>query len=119
MSERRTSADPVTVAEIAAERFAYPTEDRPTWRTIIAGQEPAGEDLPAFAPADIAVIDTETNSVVLTAVVETSGDVTDYEALLRWLPASRIGPTFLYVPASVTGRVSELCHELGIQLAGL
>jgi len=119
MSERRAGTNPVTVAEIAVERFAYPTEDRPTWRTFIAGQEPTDDDTPSFAPADIAVIDTETNQVVLTAVVETSEDVTDYEALLRWLPATRVGPTFLYVPASVTSQVSEICHELGIQLAGL
>ncbi len=117
MSQRDADPAAISIEEIAATRYAYPTEDRPTWQTIIAGQEPA--DAPSIAPADLAVFDSETNELVLAAVVETSADFSEYEAMLRWLPASRLAPTFLYVPAGATSQASDLSHELGIRLAGL
>ena len=67
MSQRDADPAAISIEEIAATRYAYPTEDRPTWQTIIAGQEPA--DAPSIAPADLAVFDSETNELVLAAVV--------------------------------------------------
>jgi cytochrome c oxidase subunit 2 len=109
-----------TVSRIISERFPYPDADQPNWLTIRRGQDtlPNGESAPDIAPADLAVLDVDTGAIVMVAVVE-DGAVDDEAALTRWLPASRHGPLFLFVPAVHVSQAEKLSHELGVRLAGL
>ena len=109
-----------TVNRVAAERFPYPNDDQPNWMTVFRGQAtlPNGDAAPDIAPADLAVVDTDTGAVVMVAIVE-DGAVDDEAALSRWLPASRHGPLFLFVPAAHVSQAEKLSHELGVRLAGL
>ena len=109
-----------TIRRVAAERFPYPNDAEPGWVTLAAGAAslPNGDPAPDFAPADLAVIDTASGAIVMVAVVETEA-VDDAAALERWLPASRLGPLFLFVPAAETPAADRLCHELGVRLAAL
>ena len=88
--------------------------------TIRAGatELPGGTAAPDIAPADLPVVDTETGAIIMVAVVE-DGPVDDAIALDRWLPASRLGPLFLFVPAAHATGADRLSHELGIRPAGL
>ncbi len=71
------------------------------------------------APADLAVVDTRSGTIVMVAVVETSRELTDADAVERWLPAAARGPLFLYVPEAAAAQARRLCTELDIRLQGL
>lgn len=110
------------VAQVAAARFAYPSGEHPNWHTV-SNYPDAGTGIQirggGWMYPDILVLEEPGHFIEMLAVVALRHEVTKEEARTRWLPLSKAGPLYLYVPAGQTGRANRLCQELEIRLAGL
>ena len=118
--QRTTRA--TVAAEIARQRLAYPSADEPTWRTVVNEPERTmgiQTRRGGWIYPEIVVVEEGGNFIHLLAVVVLFHEVTEIEAMERWLPLSRAGQLFLYVPSGQAGRANRLCHQLGIKVAGI
>ena len=110
------------VAQVAAARFAYPGDEHSNWHTV-SNYPDAGAGIQirggGWMYPDLLVLEEPGHFIEMLAVVALHHEVTKEEARTRWLPLSKAGPLYLYVPAGQTGRANRLCQELGIRLAGL
>ena len=118
--ERTRAAD--VVEQIASDRFAYPDAEHPTWQTFQnLPEEQIGVQVRGggWIYPDIVVVEEPGHFIELVGIVALRHEVTEAVARAHWLPLSKAGPLYLYVPAGQTGRANRLCNELGIRLAGL
>ncbi len=110
------------LSDLAAQRFAYPSLDRPAWETFINFPQPQlGVELKngGWIYPDVLVTEEPGHFVQALAIVALRHEVTEAEARDRWAPLSRAGSLFLYVPAGQSGRAARLCRDFDITLAGL
>ncbi len=108
------------VQEIAAERFPYPSEDAPTYRTHVNLPEPAlgltiaGRGVGALYP-DILVVEYPGNHPAMVVQVESRETVTREQAELVWAPLETTdAPLFVYVPAGQLARAQDYARAAGI-----
>ena len=119
-SERTKRAD--VLRQLADSRFPYPSPEQPHWETVInvpdlqIGIQTRSDQ---WIYPDIVVTEEPGHFIQLLAVVALRHEVTELEAITRWLPLSKAGPLFLYVPTGQAGRANQLCQQLGIPLGGL
>lgn len=111
-----------TVAEIAKLKFPFPSEEYPDYETILNEPEPQisvgnvnGQDL--FP--DIVVVRRPGQWLMVMAEVETADTVNDESALTEWLPFSKVGELFLYVPQGCVQETKRLCKKHGIKVQGI
>ena len=110
-------------AQIAQERFPYPSPAEPRWRTTVnvpevqLGIQLAGGK--GWMHPDIVVSDEPGHFIRMIGHVALRDEVTEQEARERWLPLAKAGPLFLFVPAGQAARAAELCRALRIRLGGL
>lgn len=112
-----------TVAEIARLKFPFPSEEHPDLETILnepkpnlsASKDEKGNEL----YPDIVVVRRPGLWLMMLAEVETADTVNDESALTEWLPFSRVGEFFIYVPAGCVHETKRLCKKYGIKPAGI
>lgn len=120
--EQRDILHERAVQDIARERFAYPTEKHPSFKTYLNVPEPAmGVELRdgSIDYPDIVVVDTSGNILKIVADVETSASVSQEQAQWRWRPHAEVAPLYLYVPAGYADRAKVIYKELKIPVVGL
>ncbi|MEE9277618.1 MAG: hypothetical protein V3V06_04355 [Dehalococcoidia bacterium] len=103
-------------------RFQYPTDEQPDWRTVVNSPElEVGIQIRSggWIYPDIVVTEEPGHFIQLLAVVALRHEVTETEAMSRWLPLSRAGPLYLYVPAGQAGRANQLCRQLEVHVTGI
>ena len=118
--ERTRAAD--IVEQIAAERFSYPNADHPSWQTFVnVPNEQIGIQVRGggWIYPDIVVVEEPGHFIELLGLIALRHEVTETTARKHWLPLSKAGPLYLFVPAGQAGRANRLCNELGIPLAGI
>jgi hypothetical protein len=111
------------VAAIAKLKFPFPRDTDPELETILndpkpqiaVGKDDKGRDL--FP--DIVVVRRPGQWLTMMAEVETADTVTDESALGDWLPISRCGELYIYVPAGSVQETKRLCKKHGIHAAGI
>jgi hypothetical protein len=108
-----------TVRDLAASRFNFPNDDYPDLETYVNVPEAVmgigDEDL--FP--DIVVVRMPGKWFEMSAVVETRDSVTEENAREFWLPYSKMGDFFLFVPVGYAGKAKKICGKVGVDLTGL
>ena len=112
-----------TVAAIAKAKFPFPSHEDPDLETILnepnpkisVGKDAQGNDL--FP--DIVVVRRPGQWLTMMAEVETADTVSEESALTEWLPYSKCGDLYLYVPAGCVQEAKKLCKKHGVKLAGI
>jgi hypothetical protein len=108
------------IRDIAAERFGFPTQQHPTFRTFVNEPEPTmvvevgGEEI----VPDIVVVDSAKRKAVrLLAEVETADSVNEDHGRREWLPYSHVADAsfFLYVPAGHAEETKRILRKLGVK----
>ena len=112
-----------TVQEIARVKFPYPNDEHPELETVVNEPEPKvsvghGDDGSELFP-DIVVLRRPGLWLEMMAEVETRDTVNDESAQREWLPFSRVGRLYLYVPVGTVEETKRLCKKYGIKLAGI
>ena len=115
----------VAVGELARERFAYPSEQHPNYRTYVNLPSPtlaleftAGGASTSQVFPDIVVIEHPRNRPVIVAQVETRETVTRRQAELVWAPLESVeAPLYIYVPAGLAPRARDYALAAGIKHA--
>ena len=115
----------VAVAELARERFAYPSEQHSNYRTYVNLPSPtlaleftAGGASTSQVFPDIVVIEHPRNRPVIVAQVETRETVTRRQAELVWAPLESVeAPLYIYVPAGLAPRARDYALAAGIKHA--
>lgn len=108
--------------KLAASRFAFPSSAHPDWETTPNQPDPQmGIQLRSggWIYPDLLVTEEPGHFIRIVAVVALRHEITEAEALRRWLPLSKAGPLYLFVPAGQAGLANRLCHLHGIRIAGL
>ncbi len=108
------------VRDIAAQRFAFPTPQYPSYRAYLNEPEPT---MPVQTGSeqlvpDIVVVDSAgQNAARLLVDVETAESVTEERGRQEWLPSSRVAGAdfFLYVPAGHAGEAKRILRQLGVK----
>jgi hypothetical protein len=112
-----------TVLEIARLKFPFPNDEFPEYETIVnepepklsVGKGPDGKDL--FP--DIVVVRRPGLWLQMMAEVETRDTVDEQSAEREWLPFSRLGDLYLYVPVGCVDETKRLCKKFGIRPKGI
>jgi hypothetical protein len=109
-------------AEIARVKFPFPNEEFPDYDTIVNIPKPKiavgqanGQDL--FP--EIVVVRRPGQWLTMMAAVETADTVNDESALTRWLPFSKVGELFVYVPVGFGPQTHKLCQMHGVNIGGV
>ncbi|MGI8926266.1 MAG: hypothetical protein ACR2HN_06410 [Tepidiformaceae bacterium] len=111
-----------TVAEIAKLKFPFPSPEHPDLETVLnepAPQMSVGQHNGKDMFPDIVVVGRPGQFLRMMAEVETADTINDESALEQWLPYSRVGELFLYVPAGCVGQTKKLCAKHGIKPRGI
>ncbi|MCK9517765.1 MAG: hypothetical protein M0R74_01880 [Dehalococcoidia bacterium] len=111
------------VEEIAKEKFPFPNEEFADLETILnepkprmsVGKDENGQDL--FP--DIVVVRRPGVWLKMLAEVETADTVTEESALTQWLPYSKCGDFYLYVPFGCAKEARRLIKKHKIAVKGL
>ncbi|MGE5594521.1 MAG: hypothetical protein ACM3S1_00640 [Hyphomicrobiales bacterium] len=111
-----------TVAEIARVKFPFPNDEFPDLETLVNEPTPRmsvgqhnGKDL--FP--DIVVVRRPGVWLKMMAEVETADTLTDEEAETEWLPFSRCGDLYLYVPMGTVPEAKKIVKRHKIHLKGI
>lgn len=111
-----------TVAEIARVKFPFPNDEHPDLEATVNVPKPKvavgtadGKDL----YPDIVVVRRPGLWLKMMAVVETADTVTDERAIDAWLPYSKCGDLFLYVPFGSVQKAKQLCRQHGVAVKGI
>jgi hypothetical protein len=111
-----------TVAEIAKLKFPFPNAEYPDLETLLNEPTPVisiSEDgQPPLFP-DIVVVRRPGVWLKMMAEVETADTVTDESARDEWLPFSKIGDLFIYVPYGCVQETKRLCKKYGVKPKGI
>lgn len=112
-----------TVAAIAELKFPFPSSKSSDLETLLndptprisVGKDASGNDL--FP--NIVVVRRPGQWLAMMAEVETADTVTDDSALAKWLPFSKCGDLYLYVPAGSVQEAKRLCKKHAIKPKGI
>jgi hypothetical protein len=113
------------VTEIAAQRFDFPTERHPAYRTYVnvpdvtMGVQVGDEELvPSIVVTER--LKTGESWLVMTAGVCGREHVNEGEARRLWVPLAKLpGPAFyLFVPVGLGAEAKKICRKLGIRPEG-
>ncbi len=111
-----------TVAEIARVKLPFPNAEHPELETLVnvpsprmsIGQESGKELYP-----NIVVVRRPGTWLQFIVEVETTDTVSDDSAIERWLPYSKCGALYLYVPFGMAGEARKIAKRHGVHLSGL
>lgn len=110
------------VAEIARVKFAFPNAEYPDFETLVNGPKPVmsvGQETGTELYPDIVVVRRPGTWLKMMAAVETPDTVTDESARERWLPYSKVGDLFIYVPYGCVQEAKRLCRKHGVKPKGI
>jgi hypothetical protein len=110
------------VTEIAKVKFPFPSPDFPDLETTVNEPKPSmsvGVENGQPLYPDIVVVRRPGAWLQMMAEVETADTVNDESATTQWLPYSKCGDLFLYVPFGMAGDARKLCKKHGIHVAGI
>jgi hypothetical protein len=119
-ADRTKRAD--VLQQLADSRFDFPSPEHLDWETVVNEPEPQmGVQLRSggWIYPDIVVTEEPGHFIRMVAIVALRHEVTEIEAIERWLPLSKAGACYLFVPAGQAGAANRLCRSLGIKLAGI
>lgn len=108
--------------QLADSRFAFPSPAHPDWETVVNHPEAQmGVQLRSggWIYPDLLVTEEPGHFIRMLAIVVLRDEVTEAEAMERWLPLSKAGACYLFVPAGQAGAANRLCRSLGITVAGI
>jgi hypothetical protein len=114
------------VAEIAAQRFAFPTPEYPAYRAYVnvpeiqmAVQVGNEEIVPQIVVTE--KLNTGTTHLVMTAVVCIREQVNESEAKSLWARCASIKDQafYLFVPVGYGKKAKDICHRLKISYEGV
>jgi hypothetical protein len=119
----REAVEARTVAQVASERFGYPTAAEPDWKTYTNLPERTlgvRDGSGALVFPDIVVIDAKTTEVSLIAEVETTRSLDEGDDLAdKWRAFASVGPLYLFVPMSMLDKARGRIRAAKAELAGL
>lgn len=119
----RDAIEARTAKQVAAQRFNYPTQTEPTWKTHVnLPDRSAGvrDATGALLFPDIVVIDAQTTEVSLVAEIETVRSLAEATDLPeKWRAFASVGPLYLFVPMSELDRARMAIRTAKVKLAGL
>ena len=115
----------VVVRQLARDRFQYPSESHPEYRTYtnlpaptMALEFTAGGASTSQVFPDIVVVEHPRNRPVIVAQVETRETVTRQQAELVWAPLETgEAPLYIYVPSGLARRARDYAMAAGIKNA--
>ena len=119
-SDRTKRAD--ILEQLAAQRFAFPSPEHPDWETVVNHPDPQmGVQLRGggWIYPDLIVTEEPGHFIRMLAIVVLRHEVTEAEAMQRWLPLSKAGPCYLFLPAGQATAANRICQSLGIKVAGI
>jgi hypothetical protein len=111
-----------TVMEIARVKFAFPNAEYPDLETYVNEPKPVmavGEENGQELFPDIVVVRVPGKWLKMMAEVETADTVNDESAVTQWLPYSRVGDLYLYVPFGCVPETKKLLKKHGIKVKGI
>ncbi len=119
----RDAVEERTAAQIAHQRFSYPTSAEPDWKTYtnlpdrtLGVRDGSG----ALVFPDIVVIDSKTTEVNIVAEVETGRSLDEAQDLPeKWRAFASVGPLYLFVPMTYLDKARAKVRTAGVKLAGL
>lgn len=107
--------------DIASQRFLFPSEAHPDLKTFLNDPQ-----LTMAVPVngevlhpDVVVVKWPEKVVEMLAEVETADTVTEEQARERWVPFSRVGRLYLFVPVGLAQETKRLCRRFGVDFVGL
>ena len=109
------------VQEIASLKFPFPSEQFPDLETIVnvpKGFMSAGTENGKDIFPDIVVVRRPGVWLQMMALVETADTINDETATGRWLPASKCGQLYLYVPNGCVGEAKKVAKRNHVAVAG-
>ena len=120
MSSKERSRHDAIVRAIANQRFGFPNQEHPGWRTYVNEPEKTmgvGNAYPVYP--DIVVVDGPNNTLVMIGEVETEETVTSEHAA-QWSDyGSKCGTFYLYVPESTLATARNIVAASQVRIAGL
>ena len=119
-ADRSKRAD--VLQQLAAARFAFPSPEHPDWETVVNHPDPQmGVQLRrgGWIYPDLIVTEEPGHFIRMLAIVVLRHEVTEAEAMQRWLPLSKAGPCYIFVSAGQATAANRLCQSLGIKVAGI
>ena len=119
-ADRSKRAD--VLQQLAVARFAFPSPEHPDWETVVNHPDPQmGVQLRrgGWIYPDLIVTEEPGHFIRMLAIVVLRHEVTEAEAMQRWLPLSKAGPCYLFVSAGQATAANRLCQSLGIKVAGI
>jgi hypothetical protein len=122
LSEYRAAAHDKAVADIAGERFGFPTEryrDFKTYTNVPDRTMGVAMDDAQVAYPDIVVVKSPENQAKIIGEVETAETVNDTTARTRWAPFADLAPLYLYVPVGQADLAQKLCKRWGADVVGI
>ncbi len=119
----RDAVEVRAVAQIARERFAYPSADAPDLKTYINLPDRmmgVRDQTGAMVFPDIVVIDMHTTEVSVLGEVETTRSLSEGADLEeKWRVFSSLGPLYLFVPIADLGSARARLKAANTRPAGL
>lgn len=104
------------VGLIAKERFPFPNDDHPNWKTYVnEPQRKLGVTIgdETLYP-DIVVLNTSADKVPMIGEVESDSTVTQTERDEQWKKYSKVPSFYLYVPKGLCQQAKVLANGLGL-----
>lgn len=110
------------IEEIAKGKFPFPNEEFPTLETIVNVPKPrltvGQEDGKDLFP-HIVVVQRPGVWLRMMAEVETAETLNDEAATTRWLPYSRCGDLYVYVPFGMSNQAKALVKKHKVPVKGI
>ena len=122
LSELRAAAHDKAVADIARERFGFPTERHrhlKTYTNVPKRSMGIAMDDERVAYPDIVVVQDPENFAKILGEVETAETVNEQTARHRWRPFAELGPLYLYVPVGYADEAQRLARRWGAEVVGI
>lgn len=110
------------VAEIANLKFPFPGPGGMDFDTIVnvpTHRMAVGEDGGKDIFPDIVVVRRPGQWLMMMAQVETPDTVSEYTAEHEWLPLSKVGDLYLYVPAGMVPETKKLIKKHKVSVKGI
>lgn len=122
LSELRAAAHDKAVADIARERFGFPTERHRYLKTYTNVPKRTmgvamGDERVAYP--DIVVVQDPENFAKILGEVETAETVNEQTARNRWRPFAELAPLYLYVPVGYADEAQRLARRWGAEVVGI
>ena len=121
-SEARQITHDRALQDIAAARFAFPTEKYRDYKTYVNHpKRTMGVQMPngSVAYPDIVVVQHPENNTRIVAEVETNESVRESVAVYEWGPYAELAPLYLYVPVGKGDEALSLCRRFEVALVGI